>query len=628
VTPRGLRLSPALAVVAAWLLAPAAARAQAPTPGMRSGAEAPHDPTCSCPCAAAAPAAGPDVSDPVARLAEAKRLFQQGNDLRKLGDCARAVVLYERSRALHASVPNTMNAAYCLEQLGRTDEAYDAYEALITDFVAELSAEDKTAVTTAIDALRPKLALLRATANVDGMLLVDGRNRGKLPLSRDVRVRPGEHVVRVVKEGWATFEKPITVEAGEAVVIDAKLSPLAESGRLEIEDERLVGADVFVDGAFVGQLPWKGSLAPGPHHYSVRRGDIGSAPREATVVRGQVTLATVEAGPLAGDMRIVVEPRSAALTLNGVPVGAGQWRGRLPVGRHTIEAEEVGYISYTSRPTLDATHSGEMRIRLQIDENHPRWGKRQGTFWASALGGFAFADSLRSGAEAECGSGDVQCPGALRDSPKGMLVGVRGGYELPVGISIFATLGYTSLRTTLVREMQGDIPAKSGPGPITTRFTIADDIETRGPFFSVGAGYRLELLPWLFTSASAAFGTIFAETRDSLSVQATVGGVTRPVTIVNGGRPTTSAAPFLMPELSAGLQFGRYFGDIGFGLLWVLVPGPFHETDDNVVQQDTCNRANHGTVHCIDPTTKVVNVEVAYGNYVAYLPRFTVGVRF
>lgn len=607
------------------VLSSAAARAQVPTPGMRSGLEAPPDPACSCPCAAGG---DPDPADPVARLAEAKRLFQQGNDLRKLGDCTRAVQLYEQSRAILPSVPNTMNMAYCLDQLGRADEAYDAYEALLVDFVAELSAEDKAAVSTALEGLRPRLATLRASANVDGLLVVDGRSRGQLPLARDVRVQPGEHIVRVVKDGWATFERSVVAAAGEALVIDAKLSPLAESGRLRIEDERLVGADLFVDGALVGQLPWEGSLAPGPHYYSVRKGDIGSAPREANVVRGQVSRATVEAGPLAGDMRIVVQPLTAALAIDGVPIGHGQWRGRLPVGKHTIEAHEAGYLPYTTRPTLDPFHHGDLIIRLEIDERHPRWGKRQGTLWAAALGGIAFAGSLESGAERECGVGRTVCPAASRDAPMGPLVGVRGGYELPNGISVFGSLGYVFLGTSFERVVDDAVPAKEGPGPIPTRFTIEDHIDTQGPFVGIGGGYRLEVLPWLFASASVAFGTIFAETRDSLSVEALAGGVVRPMTVANSGLPTTSAAPFLMPELSAGVQFGRFFGDVGFGALWVLVSGPFHETGDNVLQQDTCEPTNYGSVHCIDPQTPVVNVETAYGNYVALLPRVGVGVRF
>ncbi|MEZ4314800.1 MAG: PEGA domain-containing protein [Polyangiaceae bacterium] len=582
-------------------------------------------------------ASGPELTDPVARLAEAKRVFQLGNELRKLGDCARAIVHYEHSRALVPSKPNTQNLAYCLDQVGRSDEAYEVYESLLADFTDELSADERRAVAGSLDLLRRRLALLHASANVDGLLVVDGRNRGKLPLGRDVRLQPGEHTVRVLKDGWESYEKTITLAAGEAAVIDARLSPLAESGRLRVADPRLVGADLYVDGALVGQLPWEGTLAPGPHYYSVLGLEEGSAPREANVVRGQVTQATVESGPLAGELLIVAYPRSAELTIDAVPVGHGTWRGRLPVGRHRIEASEPGYFAYTSRPTIDATNSGEMPIKLQVDENHPRWGKKQGTFWLSAFGGFAFSGSLGSDAEEKCQrGGEERCPSPLRDMPKGGFGGLRGGYEFPNGISAFASIGYLSLHTSFDRKIQVDVAATEPAGSqIDTLFTIHDDIDLHGPYFFVGTSYRYEIAPWLFASASLAIGSLFAETRDNQTVTATAGPagtapVTLPVDIFAAGDPLASAAPFLLPELSLGVQVGRYFGEIGFGVFQVLVPGPPHETRDvNVRQQKLCTEELWGTPHCIrNPTVLILTEEVAYGTFTAFMPRLGGGVRF
>lgn len=594
---------------------------------MRAGVEAPApDPSCNCVCPPPA-AAGAEPQDAALRLAEAKRLFAKGNELRKVGDCASALDFYERSRALHASVPNTLNSAYCLEQLARTDEAYEAYAALLTDFAAQLAPDEKKAVSTAISALRPKLGSLRASANVDGLLVIDGRGRGKLPVTQDIRLTPGEHVVRVVKEGWRTFEATVTVDVGATVSLDAKLVPFAESGRLRVEDERLAGADLFIDGTLVGQLPWEGSLEPGAHYYSVRRGNIGSAPREANVVRGQTAIATVEAGPLIGELRIVAQPATAALTLNGVPVGNGLWRGRLPAGKHTIEAHELGYFSYLSRPTFDGSHSGELVIRLEIDANHPRWGKKQGTFWASATGAFAFGEGLGSGAETACGK-LAQCPEGLRQPPLGVLVAVHGGYEFPVGVSIEAGLGFMFLRTSLTRNIATSLEATDGGPEIPTTYTIHDRVETSGPFVSVGARYRLELSPWLYATSAVGLGILFAETRDNLDATASAGGVTRDVTITLAGAPLASAAPFVMPELAAGVSFGRFFGDIGFGMLAVVVPGPPHETRSNIILQQPCTAQSAGTVDCADATARVVNEETSYGTYVAWLPRITMGARF
>jgi tetratricopeptide (TPR) repeat protein len=72
-------------------------------------------------------------------LEQAKALFHKGNLLRKTGDCQRALELYLQSRALVPSVPNTLNAAFCLNQLGRFDEALETYETALLEFESELT---------------------------------------------------------------------------------------------------------------------------------------------------------------------------------------------------------------------------------------------------------------------------------------------------------------------------------------------------------------------------------------------------------------------------------------------------------------------------------------------------------
>src|SRR5262245_1540489 len=71
------------------------------------------------------PATDATASAACERLAEAKRWFRQGNALREAGDYERALEFYQRSRALVASAPNTINAAFCLDRLGRYDEALE-----------------------------------------------------------------------------------------------------------------------------------------------------------------------------------------------------------------------------------------------------------------------------------------------------------------------------------------------------------------------------------------------------------------------------------------------------------------------------------------------------------------------
>jgi hypothetical protein len=102
-------------------------------------------------------------------------------------------------------------------------------------------------------------------------VFVDGREQGKTPLA--VReLSPGAHRVRVVRDGYATEERRISITASRpAQSVTVPLSPVraAESrppapaasgtvgryfGALAVES-RPPGASVFVDGKLVGTTP-------------------------------------------------------------------------------------------------------------------------------------------------------------------------------------------------------------------------------------------------------------------------------------------------------------------------------------------------------------------------------------
>ncbi|WP_437732436.1 PEGA domain-containing protein [Sorangium sp. So ce1335] len=630
--PRAPRLSCAACALAAALAAPPArAQAEPSRPALPAPAAPPAAPAASsaappaapaassaAPPAAPAPSASPDEA-----LARAKELFQAGNELRKAGDCQRALELYLRSRQLVASVPNTLNAAFCLDQLGRHDEALELYEALLTEHRAELGEPERRGVASAIAALRGRIGNVLVSSNVDGLVLVDGRPRGRLPLAGPIRLRPGGHTLRVVKDGWRTFEAILTVRVAETTAVDAKLEPLASTGRLKIEDERLVGADLFVDGTLIGQLPWEGSLAPGPHFYSVRKGSFGSAPREANVVAGQLAVATVEAGPLGEEVRVVAQPLSAALTINGVPVGKGQWRGALPLGRHTFEAHEPGYHARTLRTTIDRTTTGDIVVPLAVDESHPRWGRKVGLFRLEAVAGYAFASSLESDAERSCGS--FRCSDVSR--PSGVLAGLRGSYQFPIGAAIELTAGYLHLGTELVRSLDATY-ADPGGGVqrLPIRYTFHDDLRMAGVTVMVGGSYHRELSSWFDVGGALGLGVVLAEASDEVTGTASDDRRTVGVAVYNGGNAVRHAAPFAMPELRLRLKLGRLSASAAMGVGFVLVDGPPLETGNTYVVGAMCDEESP-TVDCA-PGKKVVFEELAHGTFTMFMPSIAVGYRF
>ncbi|WP_437981953.1 PEGA domain-containing protein [Sorangium sp. So ce117] len=610
---RALRRCFAACALAVASAAPAPpVRAQPPQAAAVPGV--PLEPPASAP---ESPASADDA------LARAKALFQEGNELRKIGDFQRALELYLRSRQIVASVPNTLNAAFCLDQLGRYDEALDLYEALLTELRAELGEPERRSVASAIATLRGRIGSVVVSSNVDGLVLIDGRQRGRLPLAGPIRLLPGDHTLRVVKDGWHTFERIVTVGVAETRSVDAKLDPLASTGRLKVEDERLVGADLTIDGALIGQLPWEGALAPGPHFYSVRKGNFGSAPREASVIAGQLAVATVEAGPLGEEVHVVAQPLSADLTINSVPVGKGQWRGALPLGRHTFEAHEPGYFSRTLRATVDKTTRGDIILPLAIDDAHPRWGRRVGVFRLEATGGYAFASSLESDAERSCGS--YSCSDISR--PSGVLAGVRGSYEFPSGAAIELTAGYLSLHTTLDRSLDATYAdPRGGNDRLPIRYSFHDDIGMAGVTVIVGGSYHYGLSSWLDVGGALGLGVVLAEMSDEVTGTASDAERTVSVAVQNAGRAVRAAAPFAMPELRLRLKLGRLSASAGLGVGFFLVDGPPLETGNTYVVGAECDEARP-TVDCA-PGKKVVFEELAHGTFTMFFPNVSAGYRF
>ena len=201
-----------------------------------------------------------------AALEAATDFFRKGNAEMDAGNHERALEFFQQSRAQVPSIANTNNAALALEKLGRLDEALELYEHLLSAFATRLTSEERTAISNKVAALRGQIGTLEVSASVDGILVIDGKKRGTVPLAAPLRVLPGPHVVRVIKDGYSPAEATVSVVAGQSARVDLKLEALTAVGRLQVTDASgAAGVEVLVDGAPVGQTPWEGSLGPGRH---------------------------------------------------------------------------------------------------------------------------------------------------------------------------------------------------------------------------------------------------------------------------------------------------------------------------------------------------------------------------
>jgi hypothetical protein len=494
----------------------------------------------------------------------ARELFRKGVELYEHDDIERALDLFMQSRAEWPSSHNVANAAICLKRLQRYDEALEMYEELLTDHQDELSERERAALGPILDDLRKRVASLNVSANVDGLLVVDDKPRGKLPRRGPVRVLPGKRLVRIIKDGYQTYERRVEVELGGVARLDARLVPLAEAGALRVEDSSGEGAQVFVDGAPLGRAPWEGTLGPGKHLVWTRKGESGSAPMAVVVVQGQKAVITARSKPLGPHVTLETRPSSASLWLDDVPLERGGFRGRLPVGTYRLKASEEGYHARTRTVVVPPAGAKPMRVvlELQADREHPRWPKPQaGRGFLGGFVGYGYGTTLNGDAETFC---DV-CP----DHPgvHALIAGLRGGYRFRFGLALELGAGFLGFTSSFDRSLTLSVQ----PNGV---YHLNHEAWIGGPFLAAGVSQRVELGERFGLELRAGAGALFEFAREPLTATAQTSIESLPVDIDDPEGTRTGAAGLVLVDLGADVSFGDLRLGVGFGAAILATAGP------------------------------------------------------
>jgi hypothetical protein len=134
---------------------------------------------------------------------------------------------------------------------------------------------------------------------------LDGMSIGKTPHS--LVVPPGEHVITLRKQDFATWQRKVMVDADKrrvsayleqkSLVVNFPSEPTppaaAPAGKAPGSQAVLdfwsnpAGADVFVDGGLVGKTPYSMAVTPGQHTISLRKKDFGTWERKISVDTGK-----------------------------------------------------------------------------------------------------------------------------------------------------------------------------------------------------------------------------------------------------------------------------------------------------------------------------------------------------
>jgi len=158
-------------------------------------------------------------------VAEARRLFDEGNEAARQQDYPRALELFRQSYALNPNPTVLYNTALCYKNLDDAPAAVDALRRYIDDSGTSLSGERRTRAEQQIEELAPRVGRVHISApDGGGRVLLDTELVAPTPYDGDVYVSPGAHTVQGSWEGLDPVEQRIDVPAGVATPVEVRLA--------------------------------------------------------------------------------------------------------------------------------------------------------------------------------------------------------------------------------------------------------------------------------------------------------------------------------------------------------------------------------------------------------------------
>jgi hypothetical protein len=214
-----------------------------------------------------------------------------------------------------------------------------------------------------------KMGHLLLTANVTGAKIsVDGNSKPEwiTPLSSPIELDAGYHQVAVLKEGYDSCSRSVTIEGGETRTLDCKLSaPTGEVFVPRMPD----GVEVYIDRELIGSGPTTKHLSVGEHTYMVK-GPGGASPERTFKVESGGTfvlnLKTAQGGEVAatGTVDVHTAPSGATIKVDGKVIGQSPLSFSLSPGRHEVVFSFPGYRSIEQ--VVEVQANGTKRLEIQL----------------------------------------------------------------------------------------------------------------------------------------------------------------------------------------------------------------------------------------------------------------------
>lgn len=242
----------------------------------------------------------PEGAPAPAGVSEAVTLKAQGDALFRTRNYTEAISAYERAYAASRDPRVLYNQARALQALGRNGDAL----VVLNRFASE-APPDLKAQLAGLDGLQAELrshvSEVTISANEAGaQVIFRDQVLGTTPLSGPVLLEAGAGTLRVIKDGYFSYVREVTLRGGGSASFDVTLGSTQRQARLVIKSA-VQGAFVSIDGKKLAQAPAEALLLPGTHQVVAQRDGFSDASTQVIVDAGQnrtIELNPVEQHPL------------------------------------------------------------------------------------------------------------------------------------------------------------------------------------------------------------------------------------------------------------------------------------------------------------------------------------------
>lgn len=197
---------------------------------------------------------------------------------------------------------------------------------------------------------------------LDANVLIDGKPFGKTPLH--TQLSPGSYLLEISADRFKTWEHRLNVKPNEPQEIsDVRLQPA--DGKLTI-NTKPDGANIIIDGTFVGQTPLTRDISPDKHHVvQISKAGYEKTNRDVQVASAASKTLNVNLKPRRGIVRLSVEPPDTELIIDGKSWGVVPKKLNLIAVEHKLEFNKKGFHPYRIHITPQPGFPKQLKVALK-----------------------------------------------------------------------------------------------------------------------------------------------------------------------------------------------------------------------------------------------------------------------